>query len=75
MEHSSNFQEEPITVYGHGNHASMRHDQATAHAVEIGIRLQPILSTWDAACFLKNNLIAIEVALRVLLHPRRRRQS
>ena len=74
MERSSNLQEEAITEYGYGSHASMRHDQVTAHAVQIGIRLQPILGTGDAALFLKNNVVAIEVALRVLLHPRQRRQ-
>ena len=52
----------------------MRHDLASEKAVEIGIRLQDILSTSDAADFLKNNVIDIDVALRVLLRPEQRRK-
>ena len=59
----------------HKSHRSMRHDLVSEKAVEIGIRLQEILSTSDAASFLKNNLIDIEVARRVLLHPEQRRKS
>ena len=75
MEHPPSLQEVSTTEHGHVIHASMRHDQVTAQAVEIGIRLQPILGTRDAASFLKNNVVAIDVALRVLLHPRHRRQE
>lgn len=53
----------------------MRHDVASEKAVEIGIRLQDVLGTSDAANFLKNNVIGIEVALRVLLRPELRRKS
>ena len=75
MEHPPSLQEVSKTEHGHGIHASMRHDQVTAQAVEIGIRLQPILGIRDAASFLKNNVVAIDVALRVLLYPQRRRQE
>lgn len=54
---------------------SMRHDLASEKAVEIGIRLQDILGTSDAANFLKNNVIGLDVALRVLLRPELRRKS
>ena len=64
----------PIDL-GHGSRASMRHDQVTAQTVDIGIRLQEVIGTRDAASFLKNNVIAIEVALRVLLRPGMRRQN
>ena len=57
------------------SHRSMRHDLLSEKAVEIGIRLQDILSTSDAANFLKSNVIDIEVALRVLLRPHQRRKS
>lgn len=59
----------------YGGHRSMRHDVASEKAVEIGIRLQDVLGTSDAANFLKNNVIGIEVALRVLLRPELRRKS
>ena len=59
----------------YGSHRSMRHDMVSEKAVEIGIRLQDILGTSDAANFLKNNVIDIEVALRVLLRPEQRRKS
>lgn len=52
----------------------MRHDAVSEQAVEIGIRLQDVLSTGDAARFLKNHVIHIDVALRVLLYPARRRR-
>lgn len=55
--------------------AAMRHDKVSERAVEIGIRLQDILGTSDAANFLKNNVIDIEVALRVLLRPEARRKT
>lgn len=51
----------------------MRHDIAGERAVDIGIGLQEILGTRDAALFLKNNVIDLDVALRVLLCPDRRR--
>lgn len=53
---------------------SMRHDLVSEQAVEVGIRLQEILSTRDAATFLKTNVIDINVALRVLLRPAQRRK-
>jgi hypothetical protein len=53
---------------------SLRRDRATEKAVEIGIRLQDVLGTRDAARFLKNNVVDIEIALRVLLHPAQRRR-
>lgn len=59
----------------YASHASMRHDTVSEQTVEVGIRLQDLLGTSDAAKFLKNNVIHIEVALRVLLHPERRRQN
>ena len=58
-----------------GTGASMRHDLASEKAVDIGIRLQEILGTSDAAKFLKNNVIGIDVALRVLLRPAQRRRA
>ena len=59
----------------YASHRSMRHDLVSEKAVDIGIRLQEILGTSDAANFLKNNLIELEVALRVLLRPEQRRKS
>lgn len=59
----------------HENHRSMRRDATSEKAVEVGIRLQEILGTSDAANFLKNHMIDIKVALRVLLHPEQRRKS
>lgn len=53
----------------------MRCDATSEKAVEVGIRLQDILGTSDAANFLKNHMIDIKVALRVLLHPEQRRKS
>jgi hypothetical protein len=53
---------------------SPRRDCATEKAVEIGIRLQDVLGTRDAARFLKNNVVDIEIALRVLLRPAERRR-
>ena len=64
----------PPDGYGYTSHASMRHDAVSEQAVEIGIRLQDVLSTGDAARFLKNHVIHIDVALRVLLYPARRRR-
>jgi hypothetical protein len=55
--------------------SALRHDLVSAQAVDIGIRLQDILGTHDAARFLKKNVIGIEVALRVLLNPERRRRT
>ncbi len=51
----------------------MRHDAASEHAVDVGIQLQELLGTIDAALFLKEQVIHIDVALRVLLQPARRR--
>lgn len=59
--------------HGYASHAAMRHDMVSEQAVEVGIRLQEILGTLDAALFLKNNVINLDVALRVLLQPSRRR--
>lgn len=52
----------------------MRHDAASEHAVDVGIHLQELLGTIDAALFLKEQVIHIDVALRVLLQPARRRK-
>ena len=59
---------------GHAGQTSVRRDLVSEQTVEIGIRLQEILGTRDAALFLKNNVIAIEIALRVLPYPARRRR-
>ncbi len=79
MNHKATLVTEPIHTTTRSNaydsHRSMRHDLASEKAVEIGIRLQDILGTSDAAQFLKNNVIDIEVALRVLLRPEQRRKS
>jgi hypothetical protein len=56
-------------------HASMRHDAACEQAVDVGIHLQKILTTHDAAKFMRDNVVDFEVALRVLLHPFRRRRT
>ena len=55
------------------SHALMRHDVVSEKAVDIGISLQEVLGTRDAALFLKNNVIGLDVALRVLLYPDLRR--
>lgn len=55
------------------SHAQMRHDVVSEKAVDIGVSLQEILGTKDAALFLKNNVIGLDVALRVLLYPDLRR--
>lgn len=55
--------------------ASMRLDTVSEQAVEVGIRLQDLLGTSDAAKFLKNNVIHIDVALRVLRYPEKRRRT
>lgn len=74
MNDPSALENEPPTGHGSGNFASVRQDQVSEQTVEIGIRLQALLGTHDAASFLKNNVIAIEVALRVLLRPGQRRK-
>ena len=56
-------------------HRFARHDTASEQTVEIGIRLQEILGTGDAAKFLQHNAISIDVALRVLLQPSRCRKN
>jgi hypothetical protein len=65
---------ETRAIYAYSSHASMRQDATSAQAVEIGIELQELLGTSDAAVFLREHLIHIEVALRVLLQPTRRRR-
>jgi hypothetical protein len=62
-------------TYAYYSHASMRQDATSAQAVEIGIELQELLGTSDAAVFLREQVIHIEVALRVLLQPWRRRTA
>lgn len=74
MELRSALENDPSSEHGQHGPASLRHDQISEQTVEIGIRLQEILGTSEAASFLKNNVIAIEVALRVLLQPARRRR-
>lgn len=73
MAHPSTLQNDPPTEHDDGR-ASMRRDRVSEQTVEIGIRLQEILGTSEAAFFLKNNVIAIEVTLRVLLQPAQRRK-
>ena len=74
MEQRSTLENDPRTAPGEGGRASGRHDLVSEQTVEIGIRLQDVLGTSDAALFLRNNVIAIEVALRVLLEPKQRRK-
>lgn len=59
---------------GQANHA-VRRDVASEKTVDIGIRLQGVLGTADAAKFMQHNAISIDVALRVLLHPSRCRKA
>ena len=54
---------------------AVRQDMITEQAVEVGIRLQEMFGTVDAARFLQNNLVDINIALRVLLRPEQRRRS
>jgi len=54
-------------------HAVARLDWTSARFVEEGIKLQPVYGTRYAADFMKNRLIDIDVALRVLLNPAQRR--
>lgn len=74
MAHQSGLENDQDTAPDGVGHASKRHDKVSEQTVEIGIRLQEILGTNDAALFLRNNVIAIEVALRVLLQPKQRRK-
>ncbi|GAC1409815.1 MAG: hypothetical protein NVSMB6_09950 [Burkholderiaceae bacterium] len=64
---------DPAEAENTAPHASLRHDRVSERAVEISIRLQEILGTSDAAKFLNNNVIGIDIALRVLLRPAQRR--
>ncbi len=50
-----------------------RPDWHTARFVKQGIRMQSIHGTGYAANFLRNRRVDIDVALRVLLQPERRR--
>jgi len=50
-----------------------RPDWHTARFVKQGIRMQSIHGTGYAASFLRNRRVDIDVALRVLLQPTRRR--
>jgi hypothetical protein len=50
-----------------------RPDWHTARFVKQGIRMQQLHGTGYAANFLKNRRVDIDVALRVLLQPSRRR--
>ena len=50
-----------------------RSDTASAQTVDIGIHLQDVLGTRDAAEFLQSNSINIDIALRALLQPAKRR--
>jgi hypothetical protein len=53
--------------------APARTDWNTARFVKEGILMQDSHGTGYAATFLKNRLVHIEVALRVLLNPEKRR--
>lgn len=50
-----------------------RLDWTSARLVEEGLKLQPLHGTRYAADFMKSRMIDMEVALRVLLDPARRR--
>ena len=50
-----------------------RQDWTSARFVEEGITIQDVYGTRYAAAFLKNRMIDIDVALRVLLNPAQRR--
>ena len=54
---------------------TLRTDSSSEYVVDIGLRLQEVLGTSDAAKFLEENNISINVTLRVLLHPAQRRCS
>ncbi|MES2832742.1 MAG: hypothetical protein V4695_12195 [Pseudomonadota bacterium] len=54
-------------------HAAARLDWTSARFVEEGIQLQPVYGTRYAADFMKNRMIDIDIALRVLLNPAQRR--
>lgn len=51
----------------------MRHDIVKAYAIEIAISIVGLIGTRQAAAFLKKYMVDIDVALRVLLHPSKRR--
>jgi hypothetical protein len=74
---ASAYQPDPLSTLIAGKNFTrptlMRRDLASEKAVDVGIGLQEVLGTRDAALFLKNNVIGIDVALRVLLHPGQRR--
>lgn len=50
-----------------------RQDWTSARFVDEGITIQHVYGTRPAAAFLKSRMIDIDVALRVLLNPARRR--
>jgi hypothetical protein len=50
-----------------------RRDIVKAYAVEIAISMIGLIGTRRAAAFLKKYMVDIDVALRVLLHPSKRR--
>ncbi len=50
-----------------------RRDIVRAYAVEIAISIVGLVGTRRAAAFLREYMVDIDVALRVLLHPARRR--
>ena len=52
-----------------------RQDWTSARFVEEGITIQQVYGTRYAATFLKNRLIDFDVALRVLVTPRLRRND
>ena len=54
-------------------HTHLRQDWTSARFVEEGITIQVVYGTRYAAAFLKNRMIDIDVALRVLLNPAQRR--
>jgi hypothetical protein len=51
----------------------MRRDIVKAYAVEIAISIAGLIGTRGAAAFLKKYMVDIDVALRVLLRPAKRR--
>lgn len=51
-----------------------RHDYRSARIVDVGISLQGRFGANYAAAFLKENGINVEVALRVLSNPEKRRK-
>lgn len=59
---------DPMKQYG-----MARQDWTSARFVEEGITIQVVYGTRHAADFLKNRMIDINVALRVLLNPEQRR--